>query len=636
MKRYLGFVILCLLTACPLCQLLAIEDRADMRIKQCDSLYLQGSFSAALHCYTGLLQEERQKSMPSIERIMSIICNLGEVCEDASRLDDALYYYSAYLKLTRLHSPNETGEAYNLIGNVYFRMGRFETATEYYYRAMYVNEKNQRSEGLSSNFNNLGNVFFSWGKYEKALGFYLGSVKLKRRLNDMDELPSCLVNAGNACMMLNQDSNALQYYQEAMQIASSHGNLLRELSARISIGVLEEQDNHLDAAEKQFQIALQLTDTGNSSLERIMALRGMGSICIKRENFTQALMYLQEGYRYSAAAGLRDVSADFLNLMYQANAKNGNYQAALLAYEQYVTLKDSMFNASSNDKLIEFEGRYKNSLRQKTIELQQIEIETRKMENRLLIIMSIAITLVMLGFFLIIRRNMKHKASIQHHIMETRINQARQQALRAQINPHFVSNALNSIQNYYLNGDLEKATGYLADFGQLIRSVLECSTQDLISVADEIRFLNHYLSLEQLRMSNKFTWDIIREGEMREQEIFIPPLLVQPYIENSIWHGISHLEGQGIITVTFKADKRGLNIIIQDNGVGIEQSIKLKEQFPRKRSSFAMSINRERIKLMKEFLGQEIGISIIDLSTKGESGTRVIIRIPELKQNDHV
>ena len=608
----------------------------NFEIGDCDSLYLQGSFSSAKLCYNELLIQERNRQKPSLDRIMSIVCNLGEVCEDASELTDALIYYTAYLKLAMIHSPNEIGEAYNLIGNVYFRMGRFETATEYYYRAMYVNQKKKRTAGLSSNFNNLGNVFFSWGKYDKALGFYLESVKLKRSLNDMEELPSCLVIAGNACMMLHQDSNALVYYREAMQIAVAHNNLLRELSARISIGVLEEQGNHLDAAEKQFQIAINLTDTGNSSLERIMALRGMGSISIKRGDYADALRYLEEGYYYASNAGMRDVSADFLNLMYQANAKNGNYQAALFAFEQYVSLKDSMFNASSNDKLIEFEGRYKNSLRQKTIELQQIEIETRKMENRLLIIISIAITLVMLGFFLIIRRNIKHKVSIQHHIMETRINQARQQALRAQINPHFVSNALNSIQNYYLNGDLEKATGYLADFGQLIRSVLECSTQDLISVADEIRFLNHYLSLEQLRMSDKFTWEIIREGEMREQETFIPPLLVQPYIENSIWHGISHLDGQGKILVIFSAADSGINVIIEDNGVGIEQSLKLKEQFPPKRSSYAMSINRERIKLMKDFLGQEIGINISDLSKTGGCGTRVTIRIPELNYIEHV
>ena len=147
------------------------------------------------------------------------------------------------------------------------------------------------------------------------------------------------------------------------------------------------------------------------------------------------------------------------------------------------------------------------------------------------------------------------------------------QALRAQMNPHFIFNCLSSINRFILKNESKTASDYLTRFSRLIRMVLINSQKSMIPLEDELQMLRLYLDMERLRFKNSFDYSIIFTNAIETGAIFIPPLLLQPFCENAIWHGLMHKEGQGILNIEFSMKDNILNCIIADNGIGQEKGM---------------------------------------------------------------
>lgn len=206
-------------------------------------------------------------------------------------------------------------------------------------------------------------------------------------------------------------------------------------------------------------------------------------------------------------------------------------------------------------------------------------------------------------------------------------------AIRAQINPHFIFNCLNSIQLFVMQRDYEYAQKYLSDFSYLIRKTLDFSRRNFISLADEITYLNTYLGLEKMRFENRMEYEIVVDPEIATAELEIPAMLLQPYVENAVKHGMTNPQqpiGQLSIHFTqIAADM--LECVIADNGIGIARSRSLRT-LPKHHQSSGMEISQNRAELLNKMYNTEIHIEIIDLSARNEadSGTVVKILIPQL------
>ncbi len=206
--------------------------------------------------------------------------------------------------------------------------------------------------------------------------------------------------------------------------------------------------------------------------------------------------------------------------------------------------------------------------------------------------------------------------------------------LAAQMNPHFIFNSLNSIQFFVLENEKEKALEVLSEFSRLMREAMMNSGNRFITIAQEISFLEKYLKLEQMRFPNKLDYKIELDEEIDEDEFFIPPMLLQPYIENAIVHGISHKDGAGKIIISFQLNDEYINCVIEDDGVGREAAMELnKKRHGNKHVSMAMKINEMRIGLLNESEPEQNNFyyEIEDLkSDKGTAlGTKVTLKIPE-------
>jgi len=215
-----------------------------------------------------------------------------------------------------------------------------------------------------------------------------------------------------------------------------------------------------------------------------------------------------------------------------------------------------------------------------------------------------------------------------------RLLQAEKNALLAQMNPHFIFNSLNSIQHYIIQEDAENANLYLAKFAQLIRRILDNSKKKQISLREEIDTLNLYLNLEKLRFEDNFDFELIKSKNLDQNEIMIPPMLTQPFVENAIWHGLMPLKGKGLLKIKFILIGQVMTITIEDNGIGREKASKRK-RISGHTPTGLKNVN-ERIALLNKTGDGKIYCRIIDLNKpEGKpAGTRVELTIPILHSDE--
>lgn len=212
--------------------------------------------------------------------------------------------------------------------------------------------------------------------------------------------------------------------------------------------------------------------------------------------------------------------------------------------------------------------------------------------------------------------------------LQQKFAQMEMKALRSQMNPHFIFNAINSIQHYVLTNEKELANKYLVKFSQLMRNILDLSKQELISLKDELETVKLYLDIESLRFNNAFSFSVDVSPEISLNDIRLPPLLIQPFVENAIWHGLLLKEGNKKLTIAVFKKESNLIIEIDDNGIGREASQKFSSK-ELKRRSFGMDITQDRLSILDKVFGISISFLVIDkMDDKNvSSGTKVLINI---------
>jgi ligand-binding sensor domain-containing protein len=218
----------------------------------------------------------------------------------------------------------------------------------------------------------------------------------------------------------------------------------------------------------------------------------------------------------------------------------------------------------------------------------------------------------------------------KEHALQNDTNWYRQQSLTRQMDPHFVFNTLNSIQSYIIKNDRMASSQYLSKFAKLMRLILNNSQKQAVPLSNEIAALNLYMELESLRFQQKFEFSIKCDSSVDTEASFIPAFLIQPFIENAIWHGIMGLKTIGIISVNFTKVAGQLICTIEDNGIGREKSKAMKSETEKARKSLGISLVESRLNLLNNFYGVDMKVVFTDLyaDDKTPAGTRVVINLP--------
>uniref|UniRef100_UPI0025C21B2E sensor histidine kinase n=1 Tax=Maribacter sp. TaxID=1897614 RepID=UPI0025C21B2E len=304
----------------------------------------------------------------------------------------------------------------------------------------------------------------------------------------------------------------------------------------------------------------------------------------------------------------------------------------LETYQEYVKVVDTLyirkeqeisraarFNRDLASKQSRISGLEKDrELSQSKYDLAYTEQQLYQLNNKRQkwVIYSLIIGLVLTGLaaFFFYRSNQQQK--ISNNLLALK-------SLRTQMNPHFIFNALNSVNNYISKNDERSANRYLSDFSTLMRAVLENSDEDFIPLSKELELLELYVKLEHSRFPDKFDYSIMIDENVDVNSFQIPPMLLQPYIENAIWHGLRYKEEKGFLKIDINAiNKETLKIVISDNGIGRKKSEELKTQNQKKQKSKGMGNIKKRIAILNEMHKDKVDVYISDLENTGV-GTKV-------------
>lgn len=249
------------------------------------------------------------------------------------------------------------------------------------------------------------------------------------------------------------------------------------------------------------------------------------------------------------------------------------------------------------------------------------------------------IGLVVAGIVLIMKlreQRVVKEEKIRGELRE-RLTASEMKALRSQMNPHFLYNSLNAIRLFVLQNDSENAEKYLVKFARLMRLILDNSRQEWISLASEVDQIQLYIELEQLRFSNGFDFLIQTDSSLRKEDIAIPPMIIQPYIENAILHGIAHKKEKGHILISLNPVNNYLECVVEDDGVGRERAAVLKSKRVNSHQSVGLKVTEERLQLISERTGKPASVTVIDKfdEAKIPAGTRVVVKLPLINKSDN-
>lgn len=224
----------------------------------------------------------------------------------------------------------------------------------------------------------------------------------------------------------------------------------------------------------------------------------------------------------------------------------------------------------------------------------------------------------------------KNQLQLEKINLEKNLNQSKLKAIKSQMNPHFFYNALNTIQSYILSNDKKKAVTYLSKFSNLTRTILEMTEKESLSIAEEANTLSLYLDIEQARFEEDFSYKIIVDPTIDAENIKMPTMLLQPYVENAVKHGLLHKIGEKVVTIHFEKEGGHIKISIEDNGIGRQKSAELNAIKNKHHNSFATKATENRVTLLNQFNQKNISIQYMDKTTlSGQAkGTTVVIEIP--------
>ncbi|MCW3119627.1 MAG: hypothetical protein JWM28_3709 [Chitinophagaceae bacterium] len=382
----------------------------------------------------------------------------------------------------------------------------------------------------------------------------------------------------------------------------------------------------------------------------------MGDVYNKKGNFDSALLYEKKGLTVMETHNDRPLMMKSYQVLSSIYHHLHNNDSAYEYLMKHYVIKDSIDNRQFFLRLYKQKLDAKTqqtktqlSLLDKDNKLKTEELKQESQQKNFLFILLAAFLLA--GIFVYRAISLKRKnerlrlenaltvQGLQHEKKQVELKREasdlQMQALRAQMNPHFIFNSLSSINWFIMENDKDKASDYLTRFSRLMRMVLNAQ-EPMIPLEDELKMLELYLDLERLRFDNAFDYSITFNNAADAGTVSIPPMLLQPFCENAIWHGFRNKEGHGHINVNIRAEEYLLECTITDNGIGRKQAETFKSKLPKKEKSLGLQITRQRLSLFSEENNATVNFEIEDLAGENgvSAGTKVILTIAYQKANE--
>lgn len=544
------------------------------------------------------------------------------------------YFTLAKKSCEELHNKISTAILTFYIGKFYHTQDNYPKALEYYFDALKDIDNPNRIAKVNGN---ISVVYWKLGEYTKALNYDLKALDIYKQENDRYSIALTLGNMGAIYDSEKKIDTALDYYKQAMKIQVEIMDKIGTARNLLNIGAIYAHQGSFSIAQEDDQSALKIFEELDDKINAEVTLANIGVNYINEKEYKEAETYLLHAYDSAKSLGdMEGIKNDYEYLSDLYNAM-GQPQKALDNYKLYIAARDSIINKEHSQEIgrIEAKAEFDKQLASQQAEADKKSAldETKNNRQKIFILLIAAIALASIAIAINIFRSLKTTRK-QKLVAEKQKVEQELKALRAQMNPHFIFNAINSIKNVVLENDSAAASRHLSKFSKLMREVLENSKHEAIPLAKEIQMLELYMGLESLRFASKFTFTISVDNNLDTENILISPLIIQPYVENAIWHGLMHLQkpnGEVIIKIE-NVDDKFLKCIIEDNGIGREESIKMKQG--KEHQSMGLSLTKDRVEILNSLHKNKMSVTFIDKKNAdgSSSGTRVELFLPLIKE----
>lgn len=570
-----------------------------------------------------------------------------------NQIDSVEYYANAAAELSdKIGWTKGIATGYANKGLVYYYYGNLEKATDFFLKALEIYEINGLSQKAIGTLSNLSNISSDLLKYEDAKKYIARALVLNAQYPDTIMRILLYSNAARNYNLLSQPHDVFKYVDSGMMLVKiqyANPALTSEDSLRISYNVhfLKLQSGIAYSKEGKYQEAInifipewEIIKTQKGSRDKLELLEQLAENYNNLKLYNTALQYTLLGLEILRQDSTLDGYVDIYEKQSEAYAGLKKFEEAYNAHVLFKSLNDSFVNNKNMASIAAMQTKYETEKKDQQI----LQLNNEKKTQRTVLFLAMAIVIIALGLLVFALRSRKlqqrlfrqkeelisKEKEVEKKAMEQKIAELEQMALRAQMNPHFIFNSLNSVQHFVMNHDVEGVNKYLAAFAHLIRQTLNNSGKQLISIEEEIKYLDTYLSLERMKSGERFKYTINADENFDTSKTYIPGMILQPFVENSIKHGVAHkTNDDGFINI--RISKNGKLVCrIEDNGIGRQKASEIKKATTSEYESKGMDITMHRIDAINKLYNTDVSVHVADLQdTAGNVlGTCVTVDLP--------
>ena len=521
------------------------------------------------------------------------------------------YFKKAITSYTKLKLTDDVTRVTRSLAKVQESQKDYKSAIKSYEVAGDISEDKSLEKINANDANRLRSV----ASPVAQVGYLNSNIELLKKEKKEEEVSAAYVQKAENSLKQKNKEVAIESYNQALAYAKGKPAAIIKINNEIA--KVYASDNQFDKAIDINEKLLADAKTNQDFSTQIKQLQSLSALYFKKENSNKAITALKEAFELALQKGnSAEAKKSLISLTQYYNGK-GNNKESLALYDQFLqnfeqlvqsdsTLIDTKAFQVSEDKIRQLEK--EKSLKD--------ELITKTNSFNYFLLGSIGLLLVL--FLWIVKTLFSIK---------TKNKEIALQSLRREMNPHFIFNSLNSVNQFIAENKEREANKYLTSYSNLMRNTMENSNKDFITLDNELEQLKKYLELEHLRFQDKFDFKLSVDPELDAERTMVPNMIVQPHLENAIWHGLRYLDAKGLLKLQVQLTNGKVLIRIDDNGIGLTKSQELKTSNQKTHQSRGMSNTKERISLLNELYKKNITFQIFE-KTVPETGTIVEISFP--------
>lgn len=541
--------------------------------------------------------------------------------EDYKKAEE--YYKKAQTIYSKLKEKESYARVSRGLAKIQEEQGKNNEAIQNYDLAQ---QNSFNKEDIVLNKNDANRLRGYYSQNQQKSSYSNPNINVSKSKGDNNEIVDAYIQQAKENEQLQNPSEAIQSYNQALKFTPSEDNA-QQAKIQNEIANVYLNTNQKDKAIQVKNDIISNSIKANDVNTQIQAQQSLANIYLQEKEEQKAIQLLEESYNKALESSNTVEAKKSLELLIKYYKSKGNYQKSIELYDHFLKQLEKLVKSDSSlmdTQLLEAtEEKIKQLEKEKILQDQLIYNKNQLIEKQNTFNYFLIGGIVLIILFLILMIN-------AFFSVKSKNKKIALQSLRREMNPHFIFNSLNSVNQFIAENKELEANKYLSSYSTLMRNVMENSNKDFISITNEIDLVKKYLDLEHLRFKEKFDYSIFVDEHIDAETTYVPNMIIQPQLENAVWHGLRYKNQKGNLKIKFELKNELIFVTIEDDGIGLTKSKELKTMNQKSHESRGLNNTKERIHLLNELYNKNIELSINEKTNS--QGTIVEITFPVINK----